>query len=184
MKRFFQQQSGATIIEFAVVAPVVFLLLMGLIEFGRISFTQVAIESATASAAREASIGKAISGDRVQYIKQTIRNKLASALNENQLIISANTVAAGGVTATPDICMKSPPVIGGPCDPPLLFEDVNGNGVYDASVPAVSLGNPGDVIEVRVFYPWSVQIPLMKQFFGQRGVLMLTSSAIVKNEAF
>ncbi|MFO0069726.1 MAG: TadE/TadG family type IV pilus assembly protein, partial [Alphaproteobacteria bacterium] len=36
MKRFFQQQSGATIIEFAVVAPVVFLLLMGLIEFGRI----------------------------------------------------------------------------------------------------------------------------------------------------
>jgi hypothetical protein len=75
-------------------------------------------------------------------------------------------------------------VIGGPCDPPLLFEDVNGNGVYDASVPAVSLGNPGDIIEVRVFYPWSLQIPLMKQFFGQRGVLMLTSSAIVKNEAF
>lgn len=184
MKQFIQQQSGATIIEFAVVAPVVFLLLMGLIEFGRIGFTQVAIESATASAAREASIGKAISGDRVQYIKQTIRNKLASALNENQLIISANTVVAGGVAATPDICMTSPPRVGGPCDPPLTWDDVNGIPGYQGTIPTVSLGNPGDVIEVRVFYPWSVQIPLMKQFFGQRGVLMLTSSAIVKNEAF
>lgn len=184
MKRILQQQSGATIIEFAVVAPVIFLLLMGLIEFGRISFTRVAIESATASAAREASIGKNISGDRVQYVQQAIRDKLASALDVGRLIISANIVAAGGVAQTPDICVGSPARVGGPCPPGTPWEDINRNGVYDASVPAVSLGNPGDIIEVRVFYPWEVQVPLMQQFFGQRGTLMMTSSAVVKNEPF
>jgi Flp pilus assembly protein TadG len=135
MKRFFQQQSGATIIEFAVVAPVIFLLLMGLIEFGRIGFTQVAIESATASAARQASIGRAISGDRVQYVREAIRTKLAGALDVDQLVITSNVVA-------------------------------------------------GSITEIQVSYPWPARMPFMRQFIGTDGTMMLTASAIVKNEAF
>ncbi|MFZ4125612.1 MAG: TadE/TadG family type IV pilus assembly protein [Rickettsiales bacterium] len=177
--------AGATLIEFALVAPVFFLLLMAIIEFGLIGFHQVAIESAVAATAREASLGKATtSGDRVEYVRTHLRQKLKGLINANQLQISASTVVSGGTSASPDICMDDPPRLGGPCDPPLIFEEVNNIPGYQGADALVSLGNAGDVVEVRVLYPWRVQLPLMSRFFGQNGVFLITANTIVKNEPF
>ena len=185
MKQCWSDQSGATIIEFALVAPVFFLLMMAIMEFGMIGVTQVAVESAVAATAREASIGKAgAGGDRVQYVRTHIRNKLENILDSNRLVISANTVLGGGVQADPDICMDSPPRIGGACNPPLAYEEVNGIPGYQDGTGVMSLGSAGDLIEVRVFYPWRVHFPVMTRFFGNNGVMMITANAIVKNEAF
>lgn len=184
MRKYWQDRSGATIIEFALVAPVFFLLLLGIIEFGMIGFSQVAIESAVSATAREASIGKSTGGDRIAYVQTHIRTKLSGLINVNQLVIAANTVVAGGVSHRPDICMSSPPRVGGACPPGTPWEDVNKNGVYDAAVPATTLGSSGDIIEVRVYYPWRIQMPFLSHMFGTNGVFMITSATIVKNEPF
>jgi Flp pilus assembly protein TadG len=184
MRKWRSDQSGATIIEFALVAPIFFLLILGIIEFGLIGFSQVAIESAVSATAREASIGKSTGGDRVQYVRTHIRKKLKGLINVDELVITANTVAAGGASQKADICLSNPPRIGGPCNPPLTYQDENGNGVYDATPPAVSLGNSGDLIEVRALYPWKIQLPFLNRFFGDNGIFTITSSTIVKNEPF
>jgi hypothetical protein len=155
-----------------------------LIEFGMIGFSQVAIESAVASTAREASIGHAVGGDRVQYVRQHLRTKLDGLINADKLVVAANTVSAGGVVGEPDICMDDPPRVGGACNPPLAYEEINGIPGYQGTVPAVSLGSAGDLIELRVYYPWRVQFPFMKSMFGDKGVIMITANAIVKNEPF
>jgi hypothetical protein len=184
MKKWRLGQSGATIIEFALVAPIFFLLLLGIIEFGLIGFSQVAIESAVAGTAREASLGKVASGGtREDYIVTHIRKKLDGLINSEELVISVNTVLSGGVQAVPDICMDDPPRMTGNCNPPLSYEEVNGIPGYQSS-SSINVGNAGDLIEVRVFYPWRIQFPLMKQFFGENGVFMITANAIVKNEPF
>lgn len=183
MRKVHSDQSGATIIEFALVAPIFFLLLLGIIEFGMIGFSQVAIESAVSATAREASLGKSVGGDRVQYVRQHIRTKLRGLINVDQLVISASTVVGGGAVE-PDVCLSSPPRIGGPCPPPLLWEDGNRNGVYDETVPVTSLGGAGDIVEVRVYYPWKIQLPFLNKFFGENGIFMMSSSTIVKNEPF
>jgi len=185
MKNFRSDQSGATIIEFALVAPVFFLIMFAVMEFGMVGMTQVAIESAVSATAREASIGKAATGgDRVQYVRTHIKEKLENILDADRLVISANTVLGGGVQADPDICMDDPPRIGGACNPPLAFEEVNGIPGYQDGTAVMSLGGAGDLIEVRVFYPWRVRFPVMTRFFGDNGVMMITANAIVKNEAF
>ncbi|MBN8544151.1 MAG: pilus assembly protein [Alphaproteobacteria bacterium] len=177
--------AGATIVEFALVAPVFFLLLMAIIEFGLIGFHQVAIESAVAATAREASLGKAApGGDRVEYVRTHLRQKLRGLINSSQLQISASTVVSGGTTASPDICMDDPPRLGGPCEPPLIYEETNDIPGYQGADASVSLGNAGDVVEVRVLYPWRVQLPLMSRFFGNNGVFLITANTIVKNEPF
>lgn len=199
-----RDESGATIIEFAVVAPVFFLLIFGIIEFGLVMFSSVAIESAVMFASRAASLGKsadptgpcASSTDRVNYVECIVRDKTSNLINHSQVIITANPVAAGGVPATvsPDICLTNPPTVGGPCASGTPWQDVNGNGTYDAVVPPVTLGAAGDLVEVRVYYPWQVQIPFVSKYFGchnssphpgcEEGIFMITSSTVIKNEPF
>lgn len=149
-----------------------------------IGFNQVRIESAVAAVAREASLGKTGTyANRTQYIRAHLRKKLSGGLlRANRLVISTNTVAGGGVPPSPDICMLNPPSSSvATCN--VAFQEINGiNGYQGAG--AINLGDAGEVIEVRVYYPWRVQIPMMRHFFGDNGVIMLTANSIVKNEAF
>lgn len=55
--RFYRQQQGATVIEFAIVAPVVLLLLFGIIEFSLMMFVSSVIEGATANISRMSKTG-------------------------------------------------------------------------------------------------------------------------------
>jgi hypothetical protein len=207
--RFIKNCVGATIVEFAIVAPVFFLLLAGIVEYGLYTFSSVAIESAVMQAARTASLGKSSdkagsgracegTADRVGYIKCVLRDKTSSLINADTITITANLVANGGVPASvsPDICMTDPPTVGGPCPKDTPWQDVNGNNKYDpgTAMTEASMGNAGDLVEVRVYYPWKVQIPFMKSFFGCRGdqaqagckegIIMISSSTVLKNEPF
>ncbi len=186
-----RQQQGSVAIEFAIIALPFFMLLWAIIEYGLILFTQVAVESATLQVAREASIGHGQTDalgvcSREEYVRQIIRQKTAGLINAESVKVSAAPVASGGVprTQTPDICVSNnPPTVGGLC-PGGIYEDVNHNGVYDATVPGLALASAGQLVELRVYYPWKVQIPFFGQFFGDHGILMITSSTVLKNEPF
>lgn len=182
-----RDEEGATIIEFAIVAPVFFVLMLGVIEFGLIGFHQMALDSAVAATARQASLG--ISGsapDRATYVRQEIASKMTGLINSSQLTVAANVVSAGGVPGSPDICLEDAnlPRVGGPCPVGAPFQDVNGNGVYDGAVPPLSLGNAGDTVELVAYLPWRVTIPFMRDFFGSNGTLMLSAATVVRNEPF
>lgn len=53
-------RSGATAVEFALIAPILFMLLFGAIEAGRLLFVQAALHHAVSDAARCASINPAV----------------------------------------------------------------------------------------------------------------------------
>jgi Flp pilus assembly protein TadG len=53
MSRFRRDDRGAAMVEFAIVLPVLLLILLGIIEFGRAYNTQVSIQAAAREGARE-----------------------------------------------------------------------------------------------------------------------------------
>lgn len=55
--RLFRQENGVTAIEFALIAPVLFLLLFGILEFSLIMFASSVIEGATAHISRMSKTG-------------------------------------------------------------------------------------------------------------------------------
>jgi len=55
-KEILEDRSGATAIEFALIAPLLFLLLFSIIEAGRLVFVHAALQASVADAARCASI--------------------------------------------------------------------------------------------------------------------------------
>ena len=195
--QFWQDRSGATIIEFALVAPIFFLLIFAIIEYGLYMFHRVAIESITMQAGREATLGRtagngACSGtnDRVSYIQCVVRQKSSRLIRGGDTIININRVADGG-TFVPDICYDNPDR---PSSAPATcrqWEPVNTIPEYQGASAANNPGTAGDVIEVQVVYPWRVLIPFMSRFFGSAdnsgrtsGVVMIRSATVVKNEPF
>jgi Flp pilus assembly protein TadG len=56
LTRCLRARTGATALEFALVAPPFFLLLLGIVEFGRVMWTQSALHFAVEEAARCASV--------------------------------------------------------------------------------------------------------------------------------
>lgn len=54
--------NGQTMVEFAMVAPLFFLLIFGIIEYGRLFFTQMELEEAVQEAGRYASTGNSEGG--------------------------------------------------------------------------------------------------------------------------
>lgn len=198
-------QEGATIIEFALVAPIFFFLIFLMTELGLLVFTQVALESAMMQVSRSAAIGASSSGcDRVCTIQNLVQQKTLGLINSSNVSVQVNTLAAGGTTE-PDTCIDSsgnPQVpIGvtasGGCICPgggTIWLDNNNNGHCD--LPAsLSVGNAGDLVEIRVSYPWKLMIPFLDtvtfgnqghtgSLYGNNGIVVLSSSTVVKNEPF
>jgi Flp pilus assembly protein TadG len=70
MSRIKRDDKGAAMVEFAIVLPVILLILLGIIEFGRAYNTQISIQAAAREGARElalrhssADVVKATDGD-------------------------------------------------------------------------------------------------------------------------
>jgi Flp pilus assembly pilin Flp len=187
---FLRNDQGSTAVEFAVVASIFFTMMLGVIEYGMFTMTQVAIESAVTQAGRATAIGTAgPGGDRVGAVTQLIRTRTAGLMNANTVLITANTVANGGAMV-PDLCQyennatpDSPPVCPPWSDGRVRYVENGANGVYNGN-GATSLGLAGELVEIGVAYPWQVLFPIIGQLMPNNGVVLINSSIVVRNEPF
>lgn len=186
---------GTTIIEYAVVAPVFFLIFFAMFEFGLITYTQIALNTAVAEAGREMSIAptKGPGFDPVTAFKNEVTKRTAGLINSNHVEVAANLIGSGGTggTDSPDLCLLpgQPPSTPSTCPSGTAFVDSNGNGAYD--VPSTpSLGSSGDEVELRVSLPWQIHFPFLKSFFKSKdnngntveGTMLLSATTVIKNE--
>lgn len=177
---------GATIIEFALVAPVFFFVIFCIIELGLLLFSQVALESATMQVSRASSLGGTSNGcDRACTVRRLVEQKTRGLINGERVRVEARPLAQGGLPPAPDICLSDPNSIVS-CAPNQPFKEVNGiNGFQGTQdLNNASVGSAGDLVEIRVNYPWRLMIPFLDGIYGQDGVVMLSSSTVIKNEPF
>jgi hypothetical protein len=196
LQRLLRDEGGASIVEFAIVAPIFFMLFLGIMEFGLFMFHKIAVEAITLQAARESSLGKTMGGNcastktRVEYMECYVKDKSKSLVRGGATEVEINTLSKGG-TVEPDICLDGDNYSSKPktCD---MYEDINGNGKYDGLAAANDLGEASTLVEVRVVYPWKALVtPYIGQYFGSddtkggtTGVALITASTIIRNEPF
>jgi Flp pilus assembly protein TadG len=112
-----RSQSGQSLVEFALVAPVFFLLVFGVLDFGRLFFTQMTLQHALREAGRFAVTGNTIDPDgagplpsksRIDSIKQ-IATQSAAGINVTGMEISSGGVTnnAGGPDETVTVSLRT-----------------------------------------------------------------------------
>ena len=175
---------GATAVEYAILAPVLLLLLVGIIEYNAMMYASTVLEGATAIASRQGKTGYVASGMSQQdYIYGVVQNRVSGILTPAQLQITSKSYANLAVVGKPEPCV-SPPAT--PCNgtPGINFVDVNHNGIWDSDQGAAGLGTSGDIVVYTVTYPWKIMTPIMLSYLGTNGTFTLTSSSIVRNEPY
>lgn len=116
-----RDQSGATVVEFALIAMPMCVLLMGGLELGYNSYVRSTLQGALHDAARVAAVENPIlvtEGD-------TVEEQVANMIKETVAHVAPNAVV--------DVDQKSYFEFSSIGEPEKLMTDNNGNGKYDAS---------------------------------------------------
>jgi Flp pilus assembly protein TadG len=168
---------GSAAIEFAMVAPVFFVLLMGTIEAGVIFFAQSALQNALNDTARLVRTGQTgcyttSGGNCVAMTQAQFRTRLCS---EVSLLLSDCNGASlqFDVQAYPSCfstASNSSPLVGGTLP----------------TLTAFNVGNACDVVLARAFYTWPVFTPGLRYFLANVGSSyhLLASAAAFRNEPY
>lgn len=152
-----KNKEGATAIEFAMVAPVLFLLIFGILEFGLVLATQSTLEGATTAAARsyKAAARDNNPGADADAVHSLIARYSGRLVQPGNLRVTAVKLVGWGDAAMPD--------------------DVDENEGPSGTV--------SEVIQYRVYYDYRIYTPFLASLLaGDRGVLLIRTSTVVQNE--
>ena len=101
LRRVCRAENGATLVEFALVAPVFLALLFGTIEFGRALWTQQALQETATAGARCMALSQpacASGGAAMSYIQQVANQWGLSLLGSNITQSPATTCGSNGIS--------------------------------------------------------------------------------------
>ena len=175
--------SGATALEFALIAPVLFLLLMGIIEFGLIFFTSSVLEGATSVGSRIGKTGYTV-GERIKYLREEISRRSGGYLKAEDLHIDVLSYDSFENVGKPEECLTEK-CHDPDAEPGVDFTDTNGDGKWSEDQGKTDdPGAGGATVLYRVTYPWPIFTPLMNSFFGDKGHYPIVAVATVRNEPF
>ncbi|HEU0117939.1 MAG TPA: TadE/TadG family type IV pilus assembly protein [Alphaproteobacteria bacterium] len=158
---FRRSQKGTTATEMALLAPVFFLLLIGITEFMLIITAQQLIENASFNASRLAKTGFVASGSTQSA---TVLQVLTNELNSFGSLIDTSKLTTTS-TAYAD------------------FQVIGAGGTN-------GYGTEQQIVVYTVTYPWKLFTPLLGQIVGtwdtssQSWVLNLSSRIVVRNEPY
>lgn len=178
-----RHKGGSVAVEFAMLAPAYFLIIIGVMESSLMMFAQHVLESASANASRVGKTGYvAATETRQQTIMDTITRLAGFIMDPSKIVITSETYKSFSAIGTGESFIDANG--NGQWDPGENYTDSNGNGSYDSDVGTAGLGNAGDIVVYTITYPWPVMTPMMSDLIGTGGILNLTSRVVVKNEPY
>lgn len=179
-RRLLGDRSGASAIEFALVALPFLLLVVGVFEFAVMTAVAAMLESAALEAARFGATGQ-LPADmtRAERMREIVAERTYGLVDTSRLEITVLVYEGFARIDEPESFDDANG--NGQYDAGEHFEDVNGNGSWDADQGRAGLGGSGEIVVYELVYPWPGITGLMAPLFDGRA---LTSSVPVRNEPF
>jgi Flp pilus assembly protein TadG len=174
-----RDSSGVSVVEFALVAPVLLLLLFGMLELGYQSYARTVLEGAVQEAGRDSGLESGLTSQRA--IDDLVKARITALVPEAAVSFArANYGNFADVNRPEDFTDTN---ANGRRDATECFTDENDNGAWDGDVGRTGQGGANDVVlyTVRVSYPSFLPIagPL-----GLPHDITLSASTILRNQPF
>ena len=179
-KSVLRDERGVSIIEFALIAPVLLLMLMGLLDLAFNMYTTEMLQGAIQSAARNSTIEGA-SGNDAQLdgiVTTAVRAVSPSAtLTFNRRAYSSFTEAGRPEDYT-DVDKD------GTCNHGEPFEDANGNGAWDLDRGKAGFGGARDAVLYTVTVNYQRPFPVAGFIPGQTKNFTLSAVTVLRNQPY
>ena len=167
-RHFCRRQDGAAAVEFAMVAMPFLLLTFAILETALVFFAGQSLQAAAADSARLIMTGQA---QQSSYTASDFKNQVCARIYGLFDCASSMTVdvknystfgnAATGVNSTPTT-----------------------NGTFDSSKTGYTLGGPGCIQVVTLYYQWPVFIPMLDLSQYGSNSRLLQATSVFKNEPY
>lgn len=174
-----RDSAGATIVEFAIVAPVFLLLLLGVFDLGHRIYAQTVLQGAVNQAGRNA--GLESGADAMSAIDGAVRTQVAKIVPQGAVLTSRRNYQSFNDVNKPEDFVDANG--NGAYDPEECFTDVNGNAAWDEDRGAEGLGGADDVVLYTATLQYDSLVPLMG-FLGGSDRRNIAASTILRNQPF
>jgi Flp pilus assembly protein TadG len=160
--------SGSAAIEFAMIAPVLFLFIFGTIETGVIFFAQTMLQNATADTARQIRTGQLSGNLTASQIATNVCGEVDGLITNcaSGLMVDLRAFSSFTGASYPSVS--------------------NGDGSVNTSALTIQSTSDCAIVLLRTFYSWKIMTPLMTPLLqtGSTGASILTSSAAFRTEPY
>lgn len=174
--------AGATIVEFAIVAPVLLALIFGVFDFGHGLYMRSALQGAAQEAGRNAGLegGPSAQADIDASVRASIKAVMPFIADEDITIERTNYETFSDVGVPEDFDDNNDNKVH---DADECFTDRNGNGMWDPDVGADGLGGADDVVYYQVTVAYDRIFPLWSMIgLPQRDTAKATT--VMRNQPF
>jgi Flp pilus assembly pilin Flp len=179
LRRLAACNRGATLVEFAMIAPVLLMLIMGVFDMGHNIYTKTLLEGAVQKAARDSSIeGSSVKASQIDAaVTAAVRHVSPNA----ELSFSRQAYTNFSEVSQPEDFTDIDK--DGKCAGGEPFEDVNGNGDWDADRGIDGFGGARDAVlyTVRIEYPRLFPIA---NLIGLPPTFTTESVTVLRNQPF
>lgn len=151
--RRLKDATGATLLEAAIITPLLLLLTFSIADFGGLFYAYLALENGVSQATRQAITG----------------NAMDDPSNPGTPLSRSGTIMAAMRNATPTLNIP---------DGAFSFAHMPVGGTSWLG----GTGGPGEIEKVTITYTWPIMTPLLKPFFAG-GQLTMKVESMMKNES-
>jgi Flp pilus assembly pilin Flp len=168
---------GTTAVEFALVAPVMLMTIMGLFDMGHAQYTRALLEGAIDKASRAATI----EGSSTTSIDARVTTVVKQIAPSATLTFNRTTYSDFSDVGMPedfDDVDKD-----GTCDNGEPFEDANGNGTYDLDRGKTGNGGARDAVLYTVSVSYKRILPIGR-LIGQSDTMKMSVTSVLRNQPY
>lgn len=180
--RLVADRRGGPSVEFALVLPVLLVLLLGIVESGRVLAATALLDGAVREAARRGITGMAGAADQAA-IRALVTARTAGLVAGPDTSVTTLVYPRFADVGLPEPFTDAAP-FNGVWDEGEDFDDLNGNGAWDADRGRPGGGAPGEVVVYTVSAELRSLTGFVDRLLAPTGRFRLSASIAVRNEPF
>ncbi|MFV0645708.1 MAG: TadE/TadG family type IV pilus assembly protein [Sphingomonadaceae bacterium] len=170
---------GVTLVEFAMIAPALLIMLLGLFELGYNFYVNTQLQGAIQKAARDSTIEGADS--KISVIDDRVKSAVFVIVPNATIDFKRTSYTTFSQIGRPEDFTDDN--TDGVCNDGEAFEDANGNGSWDADSGTAGRGGARDAVlyEVKVSYPRTFSVV---KLIGLSKNVQTSATTILRNQPY
>ena len=180
---FARDTRGATIIEFAIVAPVMSLMLLGAFDTAHSLYMRAALQGIVQKTARDSALESGVDPVQQAALDLEVKNAVLAVANTATITITRRYYRTFSTAAAAQAEPWTDTNHNGKCDNNEPFQDNNNNGVWDADGGDQGQGGAKD----RTLYTVSMTYPRffpLYRLIGGSNVTKISAATVLENQPY
>ena len=178
-----RDQKGAAAVEFAVVAPVMGMLLLGAFDIGHTLYMRSVLQGIVQKVARDSTLETGLATDQQTVLDNRVRAQVTALANNATVTFSRKYYRSFTNAAASQFEPFTDTNHNGTCNGGEPYQDNNDNGTWDATGGNTGSGGAKDAVLYTVTVSYPRFFPIY-DFIGGSHTTVLTGSTVLRNQPY